>query len=141
MTRNGSEAIRGGLLSSGVLSRDDLGPMRRMLAEWATEEGLDSDTVHAIVLSGYEVLANSVEHGYSEDDGGLIEVYAGHTGDEVTVTVVDHGHWRIPPADRGFRSHGLTLVRGLSTTADITPSDHGTTVTMTWLVGPDEPTS
>jgi serine/threonine-protein kinase RsbW len=122
----------GELLFDRVLSRDDLVPMRRLLTDWATSAGLDPDMVHAVVLSGYEVLANSVEHGYREHDAGPVELYASHTDDLVTVTVVDHGRWRTPPADPGFRGRGLTLVRGLSDTADITHTDHGTAVTMTW---------
>jgi serine/threonine-protein kinase RsbW len=135
VSRNGrAEAAKGELLSNRVLSKDDLGPMRTLLTEWANTESLDTETVHAIVLSGYEVLANSVEHGYRGDDGGRVELYADHTGDLVTVTVVDHGRWRTPPTAPGLRGRGLALVRGLSDTADITRSDHGTTVAMTWLL-------
>jgi len=105
-----------------------------LLTDWATAESLDADMVYAIVLSGHEVLANSVEHGYRGCGGGLVELFADHTGDLITVTVVDHGGWRTPPADPGIRGRGLTLVRGLTTTADIASSDHGTTVTMTWDV-------
>jgi anti-sigma regulatory factor (Ser/Thr protein kinase) len=129
-----AEAGKGELLSHGVLSRDDLGPMRTLLTRWATTESLDTDTVHAIVLSGYEVLANSVEHGYRGHDGGWVELYADHGDGRVTVTVVDHGRWRTPPKDSGARGHGLALVRGLSDAADVTSSDDGTTVAMTWLV-------
>ena len=129
-----TEAIRGALLSRKVLSADDLGPMRRVLTDWATEEGLDGDTVHAVVLSGYEVLANSVEHGYRDRGRGVVELYGRHTDDLLTLTVVDHGRWRTPPADPGYRGRGLTLVNGLSTTADVMLSEQGTTVTMTWLL-------
>ena len=111
--------------------------MRRLLTGWATEEGLDADMVHAVVLSGYEVLANSVEHGYREHGRGRIELYASHKDDMVTVTVVDYGQWRPPPADPGFRGRGLALVRGLSSAAEVTRSDHGTTVTMTWVLTTD----
>jgi anti-sigma regulatory factor (Ser/Thr protein kinase) len=129
-----AEAIKGELIFSRVLSRDGLGPMRRLLSAWATEEALDSETMHAIVLSGYEVLANSVEHGYREHDGGQVELYADRTGDRVTITVVDHGHWRTPATDPVLRGRGLALVRGLSNHAELTRSDHSTTVTMTWLL-------
>jgi serine/threonine-protein kinase RsbW len=132
-----AEAARGELLFNKVLSKDELAPMRRLLIDWAASESLDAETAHAIVLSGYEVLANSVEHGYRGHDGGWVELYADHTDDLVTVTVVDHGRWRTPATDPGFRGRGLALVRGLSTTADVTRSDHGTTVAMTWLLAAD----
>jgi serine/threonine-protein kinase RsbW len=132
-----AEAIKGELLFDRVLSKSGLGPMRRLITGWATEQGLDADTVQAVVLSGYEVLANSVEHGYRENGGGHVELYACRTEDRVTVTVVDHGQWRTPPADPGYRGRGLALVHGLSTHAEVTRSDHGTTVTMTWLLTAD----
>lgn len=127
-----AEAARGELLFGSVLSREGLGPMRRLLKGWATNEGLDPDTVQAIVLSGYEALANSVEHGYRAHGQGTVELYACHEDGVVIVTVVDHGQWRPPPADRGDRGRGLDLVRGLSTHAEVSRSDQGTTVTMTW---------
>jgi serine/threonine-protein kinase RsbW len=132
-----AEAVKGELLFNRVLPREDLGPVRRLLTEWTNAESLDADTVYAIVLSGYEILANSVEHGYPDHDGGPVELYVDHTGDLVTVTVVDHGGWCAPPDDPGLRGRGLTLVRGLTTTADIAGSDHGTTVTMTWRIAAD----
>jgi anti-sigma regulatory factor (Ser/Thr protein kinase) len=127
-----AEAVKGELLFGRVLSPGELGPLRTLLTAWTNAESLDADMVNAIVLSGYEVLANSVEHGYPGHDGGPVELYADHTGDLVTVTVVDHGGWCAPPTDPGVRGRGLSLVRGLTTTADIAGSDHGTTVTMTW---------
>jgi serine/threonine-protein kinase RsbW len=127
-----AEAMKGDLLFDEVLSREGLGPMRRLLSGWATEAGLDTDTIQAVVLSGYEVLANSVEHGYREAGHGPVELYARHENHRVTITVVDHGRWRTPLADPGFRGRGLELVRGLSDHAEVTRSDHGTTVAMTW---------
>lgn len=129
-----AEAIKGEPLADSVLSTADLGPMRRVLTGWATGQGLDADMVHAVVLSGYEVLANSVEHGYREHGGaGPVELYASHADDMITLTVVDHGRWRTPPSDPGFRGRGLDLVRGLSDDVEMTRTEHGTTVTMTWL--------
>jgi serine/threonine-protein kinase RsbW len=129
-----AEAVKGELLFGRVLSPGELGPLRTLLTAWTNAESLDADMVNAIVLSGYEVLANSVEHGYPGHGGGPVELYADHTGDLVTVTVVDHGGWCTPPTDPGVRGRGLSLVRGLTTTADVAGSDHGTTVTMTWRV-------
>lgn len=116
------------------LSARSLTPVRRMLADWTAAAGLNPDTSDAVVLSGYEALANAVEHAYGTPDGGPVELHATRVGDEVTVTVRDHGSWRAPtsPTSRG---RGLVLVRGLSTSADVSTDDRGTTVTMTWLLG------
>lgn len=129
-----AEAIKGNVLYDSVLSTDGLGPIRRLLTSWANGQGLDEDTVQAIVLSGYEALANSVEHGYREQSGGHVELYASRDDDVVTITVVDHGQWRTPPEHPGFRGRGLDLVRGLSTRAEVVTSDYGTTVTMSWVL-------
>lgn len=130
-----AEAIKGDLLADSVLSTADLGPMRSLLTGWAAGQGLDANMVHAVVLSGYEVLANSVEHGYREHGGrGPVEMYASRTDDLITLTVVDHGRWRTPPSDPGFRGRGLDLVRGLSSHIEMTRTEHGTTVTMTWVL-------
>jgi serine/threonine-protein kinase RsbW len=123
----------GELLSRQAMTVRDVGPIRRLLTRWARGEDLDADTVHAITLSGYEAVVNSIEHGYHEQDGGVVELYADHTDDRVTVTVVDHGHWQTPTG-RPERGRGLVLIRGLSDHTTVTSSDNGTTVTMTWRV-------
>ena len=106
--------------------------MRRLLADWAAGEGLDEDTVDAIVLSGYEAMANTVEHAYREAGAGLVDVFADHADHVVTVTIADRGRWRTPPADPGGRGRGLVLIHGLGTEARVASSAAGTTVTMTW---------
>ncbi|WIX76693.1 ATP-binding protein [Amycolatopsis carbonis] len=50
----------------------------------------------------------------------------------VTVTVTDHGQWRPQPAPDPRRGRGLPLIHLLADHAEITPTDHGTTITMTW---------
>lgn len=120
------------VLFSGDMSAARLGPTRRLLNEWATAQGLDDDTVHAIVLSGYEALANTVEHAYREDGAGPVEVHAQRTGDVVTIVVYDHGRWRPPVTEPTPRGRGLILIRRLGTHADVRHSPDGTTVSMTW---------
>lgn len=120
------------VLFSGAMSAARLGPTRRLLNDWATAQGLDDDTVHAIVLSGYEALANTVEHAYREDGHGLVELHAQRTDGVVTVVVCDHGRWRAPSTEPNPRGRGLILIRGLGTHADVRHSPDGTTVSMTW---------
>lgn len=120
------------MLFSGAMSASRLGPTRRLLSDWATAQGLDDDTIHAIVLSGYEALANTVEHAYREEGVGLVEIRAQRTGDAVTVVVCDHGQWRPPSTEPTPRGRGLMLIRGLGTHADVHHSPDGTIVSMTW---------
>jgi serine/threonine-protein kinase RsbW len=120
------------MLFSGDMSAQRLGPTRRLLNDWATEQGLDEDTVHAITLSGYEALANTVEHAYREDGSGPVQLRV-HRGDDlVTVVVCDHGRWRPPSPTPRLGGRGLMLIHRLGSHADVHRSPDGTTVTMTW---------
>jgi serine/threonine-protein kinase RsbW len=120
------------VLFSGDMSASRLGPARRLLTEWATAQGLDEDTVHAIVLSGYEALANTVEHAYREEGGGPVELHARRNGDVVTVIVHDKGQWRAPATEPNLRGRGLMLIRALGTNTDVQHSPNGTVIRMTW---------
>jgi serine/threonine-protein kinase RsbW len=86
------------------------------------------------VPSAYEALANSVEHVYRGELGGMVELDASREGHVVTVIVTDHGRWHPPPADPGFRDRGLFLINNLGAAVHIARTEHGTTVTMTWLL-------
>jgi len=120
------------VLFSGDMSASRLGPARRLLNEWATARGLEADVVDAIVLSGYEALANTVEHAYRENGGGPVELHAQLYDDVVTIVVRDHGQWRAPATEPTQRGRGLVLIRRLGTDADVRHSPDGTIVRMTW---------
>jgi serine/threonine-protein kinase RsbW len=120
-----------------LLTATDLGPLRQSLADWARRAGVDDATINGIVPSAYEALANSVEHAYRGRDGGMVELDASREGRVVTVAVTDHGSWRPPAEDPGFRGRGLLLIRDLCAAVRIVRSTYGTTVTMTWLLEPD----
>jgi serine/threonine-protein kinase RsbW len=118
----------------GVLTATDLGPLRRSLGDWARRAGVDDATVDGLVPSAYEALANSVEHAYRGELGGMVELDASREGRVVTVIVTDHGSWRPPPADPGSRGRGLFVINSFGATVRVARSTHGTTVTMTWLL-------
>lgn len=134
MADGSTDGEPGTRLFDGQLSVQQLSRMRRQLASWAQRAGLDPDTTDAVTLSGYEALANTVEHAYREEGEGPVEVRAARIGRMVTLTVTDHGRWRTPPRDRGTRGRGLTLIRKLGSRADVAGTPHGTTVRMTWLL-------
>jgi serine/threonine-protein kinase RsbW len=121
-------------LFEGQLSVEELSSVRRQLTSWTREAGLDQDTQYAVTLSGYEALANTVEHAYREEGHGPVEVRAARWGRIVTLTVTDHGRWRAPSQERGLRGRGLTLIRQLGSHADVAGTASGTTVRMTWLL-------
>jgi serine/threonine-protein kinase RsbW len=124
----------GTMLFRGELTTRDLTKVRHQLTAWARLAGLDQDTTDAVVLSGYEALANTVQHAYREEGRGLVEVHVVHVTGVVTLTVTDFGCWRTPKSDPGTRGHGLTLIRKLGDHTDVNATADGTTVRMTWRV-------
>jgi serine/threonine-protein kinase RsbW len=108
--------------------------LRHTLDDWATRIGLAAEITSDLVLAAYEAMTNVVEHAYHDHSGGLLDLHAHadpahHT---VTVTVTDYGRWRPPPANPDSRGRGLLLIHGLTHHVKISPSQHGTTVTMTY---------
>jgi serine/threonine-protein kinase RsbW len=106
--------------------------LRRELTDWASRAGLSQEIMEAVALAGYEALANAVEHAYPGQDDEAVALHASRTGRLVTVTVTDWGRWREPPTDPGNRGRGLILIHKLCTRAEITATDTGTTIVMTW---------
>jgi serine/threonine-protein kinase RsbW len=85
-----------------------------------------------VVLASYEALANAAEHAYPSGPG-LVDLVAARTTDgRVLVTVSDHGRWRPPPCDPGFRGRGLTMIKELTLQVEIQQNQDGTTVHMEW---------
>lgn len=113
--------------------------LRHALTEWARECGLAAEDREALTLASYEAMANSVEHAYAGQVEGILDLRAVRDPErgQVTITVTDYGTWKPPPINPGSRGRGLPLIRGLTKTAVITPSEQGTTVTMTWPVPPE----
>jgi serine/threonine-protein kinase RsbW len=115
--------------------------LRRELTDWAARAGLSREILEAVTLAGYEAMANAVEHAYPAQDDDAVALHAKLADRLVTVTVTDWGRWREPPADPGHRGRGLILIDKLCTHAEITATETGTTVVMTWTLdeipGPD----
>ncbi len=109
-----------------------LGRVRRRVAAWLADSGLDSDTIDDVVLATHEALANAADHAFG---GGVGEVWlrADREGfDGLRVVVHDSGRWRPPPSDPGSRGHGMTLMAGLAQRCRVHRGKSGTTVEMFW---------
>lgn len=120
----------------------ELGPVRRALTEWAASTPLRPDQVEAFRLATYEAAANVVEHAYRRDRNGVLDLYTSYRPDQgaVTASVTDHGRWLPTLVDpHAPRGHGLPLINGLVDNARIATGPAGTTVSMTWRLGPDSP--
>jgi anti-sigma regulatory factor (Ser/Thr protein kinase) len=97
---------------------------------------LDDERFNDVLLAVYEALANATEYAYpAGTSDGTVDVTAhyGMGSKSLTVNVVDHGHWRPPPAERSTAGgRGISLMYALADTASVDGSAHGTDVTMTW---------
>lgn len=112
--------------------------VRHRLARWAHGAGLDHEQVAAVVLAGYECLANVADHAYVGRRPGTAVLHAVRATDgAVHVAVADRGRWRTPPDDPGTRGHGLPLIRRLADTVEVTCTAAGTTVHLAWTLPRD----
>lgn len=110
-----------------------LAPLRRSVVAWARALGLDDETVADLQLAVGEAAANGVEHAYPGDAAGLVEVtlrLRRRRGRRVVaVRVCDHGRWRRPPDDPGYRGRGIEMIRAVAHDVSIRPGAGGTEVT------------
>jgi anti-anti-sigma factor len=110
----------------------ELASMRRTVARWAAAAGLPGEVVDDLQLALGEAMANAVEHAYADDSAGECEYLVAQDADgDLRVSVVDHGRWRPPPADRGHRGRGLELISALADGVQVdrtTADGAGTTV-------------
>jgi anti-sigma regulatory factor (Ser/Thr protein kinase)/putative methionine-R-sulfoxide reductase with GAF domain len=105
-----------------------LSSLRRQLARWLKENGVDEQATFDIVLACSEASANATEHAYPPKQGHF-DVAALHDGDRVEIRISDAGTWR-PEEDRG-QGRGLMLMRGLADEVSIERGDpDGTVVTL-----------
>jgi anti-sigma regulatory factor (Ser/Thr protein kinase) len=114
-----------------------LADVRSRLRKWAIAVGMRSEDADDLELASYEALANAAEHAYPAGRPRVGLKAVATFGGGVLVTVRDHGHWRPPPTDSGFRGRGLGMIRALAHRSEIERTDTGTVVHMQWF-GPDE---
>ena len=117
---------------SGPVSR--LTELRSSIRAWACDAGMSEDDTADMVLATYEALTNAAEHAYSSDDWRVDLITARTLDHRIVVWVRDHGCWRPPPADTGFRGRGLVMMRSLAHEVDVRASADGTTVLMWWAI-------
>lgn len=125
------------LVCTGIIGRPGaLVEVRHHLERWAAGTGLAAPALADLVLSTYEALANAAEHAYPSGQGPVDLVAARTTDGRVLVRVKDHGRWRPPPADPGFRGRGLLMIKALAQRVEVKPSPKGTTVHLEWDLPP-----
>lgn len=105
--------------------------MRDHLRSWLALAGVAAEPAADVLLAVGEAASNAAEHaGPGVPHDVTLTVHARVSGEGLRFTVSDNGRWRTPPADPGHRGHGLRLINALVDVADLTTTDHGTTVEM-----------
>ena len=127
------------LKETRVATSDAVGPLRRSIAQYAREVGLDEDRIAVVVTAFSEAVANVVAHAYP-DRPGEVQVSAFVAKDELWIKVADEG---IGCNERSARS-GQGLGLGLGLMADACDRfeiearrSGGTLVTMRFRLDPD----
>jgi anti-sigma regulatory factor (Ser/Thr protein kinase) len=104
-----------------------LASMRSLLRRWLRHvEGSDQEIAEITTACG-EAATNAIEHAGAGGETPF-EVDGRLDGQEVTITVRDFGAWR-PPRE-GDQGRGLSLMRALMDSVDVSPSPDGTTVSL-----------
>ena len=102
--------------------------LRQRLSLWLDELGARSDEIFDLSLASTEAFANAVEHPH-EPTADVIEVEGNLDGRTITITVRDHGSWRLH-RQRGERGYGLPLMRQLMNIVEVHRQPEGTSITM-----------
>lgn len=111
----------------------ELAGIRHRLSTWMDQSSVPEELGVDIILAVNEACANSIEHGYRDQQPGKVRLDASFDGAQVQIQVADSGSWKAAAAP-GNRGRGLVLIRSVSDwlKLDCTPS--GTTVDMTFNV-------
>ena len=97
---------------------------------------MDVEIAQDLALAAYEAMANGLEHAYPNQEGPVTLIADHHAdtlgGCVLSVEIRDQGRWRPPPADRGWRGRGLTVMARICDHLEVDPGPTGTTVRMRW---------
>jgi PAS domain S-box-containing protein len=102
-----------------------LASMRALLRRWLRHAGGGDEEVAEITTACGEAATNAIEHA-GPGGGRQFEVSGRVHAHEVDVSVRDFGSWRTPR--EGDQGRGLSLMRALMDTVEVTPTPEGTTV-------------
>jgi anti-sigma regulatory factor (Ser/Thr protein kinase) len=102
-----------------------LASMRALLRRWLRHVGGDEQELAEIVTACGEAATNAIEHA-GAGGGAPFEISGQMERREVQITIRDYGAWRAPRA--GDQGRGLSLMRALMDTVEVTPTPEGTTV-------------
>lgn len=103
--------------------------LRARFQQWLQTLDTPASLVDDLILAVYEAVTNVVEHAYPPDPPHpMMRLQARVEHHQVLITIRDHGRWRTPPSDPGYRGRGLAMMASLTTELHLYPTAEGTTV-------------
>ncbi|HEX9065682.1 MAG TPA: SpoIIE family protein phosphatase [Streptosporangiaceae bacterium] len=113
-----------------------LARIRARLREWLAAAGIGARDGADLLIAVGEATGNAFEHSPAGRQDGpepvRIDVTVRLVNATIDVTVTDTGTWRPPRSEPGStRGHGIAFMHALMDEVSISPTDQGTTVTMT----------
>jgi anti-anti-sigma factor len=113
-------------------ARSSLTTARDAFADWLSRLDATADDWEALHLAMVEMVTNAIEHAYSREAPGIIELDASLGSDgSVTCLITDHGTWRPPDPADADRGHGLMVAGHVVDKLLVShPAAGGTTVTL-----------
>ena len=113
-------------------SAETLPAMRPLLRRWLARWGAAEDEIYDIIVAVQEAAANAVEHAYAPGMAAY-EVAATCEDGVISFVVRDRGRWRSP---RGtHRGRGISMMRALMESVDVTQDSDGTLVQLRRTLG------
>ncbi|MDA0169336.1 SpoIIE family protein phosphatase [Solirubrobacter taibaiensis] len=126
------ELLPEALQTTWPASAETLAAMRPLLRRWLARWGAAEDESYDIIVAVQEASANAVEHAYAPG-AATYEVAATCEDGVISFVVRDRGRWRTP---RGtHRGRGISMMRALMETVDVTQDEDGTQVVLRRTLG------
>jgi anti-anti-sigma factor len=113
--------------------------VRRAFGAWLDQVDAVAEDRGDLQLAIAEIVTNAVEHAYSADRAGPVELRAVLRNDgNLECQITDHGSWRVPDLSAADRGHGLMVAAEVvdqlqvshPPPASASPSAGGTVVTL-----------
>jgi len=110
-----------------------VGALRRQVAAFAEQAGMDEDGIGAVRLAVSEAATNAVIHAYRHSDGQL-QVRAEVAGRELVVVVCDRGSGLAPRPDSPGLGLGMPLMASVTSRFQVVSAGRGTEVHMAFAL-------
>ena len=98
------------------------------MGEFLRANGAEPARLADVLLAVSEVVTNCIVHGYRGRPGGDVALEARHTGDQLVLSVADHGRGMAPRLDSPGLGLGLPLVGRVADRVDIKAREGGGTL-------------